>query len=66
MLFEFEEDNAEEWRAFSSEDELTDFVRRDSGEPIQIPATSLDPAESERVVQAANDICAKTAEEFRR
>lgn len=55
-----------EWLRFDKESELQDFIRRDTGEPIQLPPYSLSPEQSARVQQAADAQVARITEDFRR
>lgn len=54
------------WKRFQSESELSDFIRRDSGEPLVLPPYSLSPAQSERIQQEARQSVSQVTEEFRR
>ena len=52
VLFDFEEEGSEEeWRPFKSDDQLENFIRRESGEPIRLPPISLTPEASEQIVR---------------
>ena len=55
-----------EWLRFDTESELHDFVRRDTGEPIQLPPYSLSPEQSARIQQAADAQVTQITDEFRR
>jgi len=54
------------WRKFSSESELSDFIFRDTGEPIVLPNYSLSPEQSFKLEQDAKQTVAFLTEEFRR
>lgn len=55
-----------EWKKFNSEAELQDFIRRDTGEPLNIPAFSLTPEESAKIQKEATAQVSSISEEFRR
>lgn len=55
-----------EWLRFDTESELQDFIRRDTGEPLQLPPYALSPEQSARVQQVADAQVAKITEDFRR
>uniref|UniRef100_A0A7S2S2V8 GRIP domain-containing protein n=1 Tax=Rhizochromulina marina TaxID=1034831 RepID=A0A7S2S2V8_9STRA len=65
VLFEFET-GEDQWRIFHNDLELSDFIRRDSGEPLALPLACLTPEESEHVAEEAKNSVAKITEEFRR
>lgn len=54
------------WQSFTSMDELKDFCRRDSGEPIRIPELSLTPEQSKVVQEEAKTEITLLKEDFRR
>lgn len=54
------------WKKFDSEAELTDFIRRDTGEPISLPPYSLTPIQSAKVQDDAKKTVSKITEDFRR
>lgn len=54
------------WKKFMTESELSDFVFRDTGEPIVLPHYSLTPEQSFNVEQTAKVAVAQITEEFRR
>ena len=54
------------WRSFESEAELSDFIRRDTGEPLTLPAYSLTPAQSNTVQLTSKAQVTQITEEFRR
>jgi DNA repair exonuclease SbcCD ATPase subunit len=55
-----------EWKKFKSEAELQDYIRRDTGEPLQMPAFSLTPDESDKIQKEAMAQVASISEEYRR
>ena len=55
-----------EWKKFNSDAELQDFIRRDTGEPLQVPAFSLTPEESDRIQKEATAQVSIISEEYRR
>lgn len=57
---------AKKWKKFDSEAELTDFIRRDTGEPISLPPYSLTPLQSAKIEEDAKKTVAKITEDFRR
>lgn len=76
-LFEFEIPNPEmpeaepmrvykKWKRFETESQLSDFIRRDSGEPLTLPPYSLSPAQSERIQEKSRQSVSQITEEFRR
>ena len=54
------------WQSFATESELADFIRRDTGEPLVLPAYSLTPQQSEAVQADSKEAVARITEEFRR
>lgn len=54
------------WKQFNAENELQDFIRRDIGEPLQLPPYSLTPQQSQKIQQEARSDVSKITEEFRR
>jgi hypothetical protein len=54
------------WKKFVSESELSDFIFRDTGEPIVLPHYSLTPEQSYSVEQTSKAAVAQITEEFRR
>jgi len=54
------------WKKFDSEAELSDFIRRDTGEPLKLPPYSLTPFQSAKIQDDAKKEVTKVAEEFRR
>jgi hypothetical protein len=55
-----------EWKKFKDESELQDFIRRDTGEPLHIPAFSLTPEESAQIQKDTASQVSVISEEFRR
>lgn len=58
--------NYKKWLTFTSESSLSDFIRRDTGEPLVLPPYSLTPAQSAQVEEEASQAVAHITEEFRR
>lgn len=56
----------QEWLCFSTEADLLDHVRRDTGEPLVPPPYSLSPEQAAAVQQQAEQTVANMTEEFRR
>lgn len=54
------------WRKFDTESELSDFIRRDTGEPLTLPPYSLSPEQSNQIQEEARQSVAQVTEEFRR
>eukprot|EP00751_Fragilariopsis_kerguelensis_P007460 CAMPEP_0170787750 /NCGR_PEP_ID=MMETSP0733-20121128/18470_1 /TAXON_ID=186038 /ORGANISM="Fragilariopsis kerguelensis, Strain L26-C5" /LENGTH=544 /DNA_ID=CAMNT_0011134019 /DNA_START=147 /DNA_END=1781 /DNA_ORIENTATION=- len=54
------------WKRFDSESELTDFIRRDTGEPLTLPPYSLTPQQSSRTTAEADKKVTSITEEYRR
>lgn len=77
-LIEFEEYNADmpetalppkryrRWKRFDTESELSDFIRRDTGEPLTLPPYSLTPEQSSKIQDKAKQEVSQVTEEFRR
>jgi len=55
-----------EWIRFDTESELHDYIRRDTGEPLQLPPYSLSPEQSARIQQEAATQVSRITEDFRR
>ena len=55
VLLEYEDDDEAHWRYFEDDAELQDHVRRDSGEPLQLPHPCLTPGQSAKVVRASRE-----------
>jgi hypothetical protein len=60
VLYEFEDEADEGWRAFTSEEELLKFSKKESGEPLHVPTASLTPDESEHIVSSFNALAQLT------
>lgn len=56
----------QKWHSFRSEAELSDFIRRDSGEPLVLPPYSLTPEQSAAIQLESEQAVAHVTEEFRR
>lgn len=54
------------WKRFPSEAALSDYILRDSGEPITLPPYSLSPDQSARIETEARQVVSHISEEFRR
>ena len=54
------------WKKFDSESELSDFIRRDTGEPLTLPPYSLTPQQSAKIEEIASNSVSHITEEFRR
>lgn len=54
------------WKRFDTESELSDFIRRDTGEPLTLPSYSLDADQSSRIQDQAKVEVSQVTEEFRR
>jgi hypothetical protein len=54
------------WKKFDSESELSDFIRRDTGEPLTLPPYSLTPQQSAKIQHEAKKSVSQITEEFRR
>lgn len=54
------------WESFTSESKLSDFIRRDAGEPLSLPPYSLTPKQSESIQHESQKAVANITEEFRR
>mmetsp|Transcript_11406 Transcript_11406/g.26805 ORF Transcript_11406/g.26805 Transcript_11406/m.26805 type:complete len:499 (+) Transcript_11406:213-1709(+) len=55
-----------QWKRFDSESDLTDFIRRDTGEPLTLPPFSLTPQQSSRTMSEADKKVSTITEEYRR
>ena len=55
-----------QWQKFVNESALSDYIRRDTGEPLTLPPYSLSPEQSQKVVEEAKRSVAVISEEFRR
>jgi hypothetical protein len=54
------------WKKFDSESELSDFIRRDTGEPLTLPPYSLTPQQSSKIEEEAKKSVSQITEDFRR
>jgi hypothetical protein len=54
------------WKRFDTESDLTDFIRRDTGEPLTLPPFSLSPEQSAKIQEEAKQTVSQITEEFRR
>ena len=54
------------WKKFGSETELSDYIRRDTGEPLKLPPYSLTPTQSANIQDQAKKDVSKITEDFRR
>jgi hypothetical protein len=54
------------WKKFGSEAELSDYIRRDTGEPLKLPPYSLTPTQSAKIQDEAKKEVSKITEDFRR
>jgi hypothetical protein len=54
------------WKRFPNETALSDFIMRDTGEPIILPPYSLSPDQSQKVETEARQAVGHITEEFRR
>ncbi|OQR82757.1 hypothetical protein ACHHYP_15543 [Achlya hypogyna] len=54
------------WVSFRSEDDLLDYVRKTSGEPLRVPEQSLPPPEVHEMKQELSEELERVQEEFRR
>ena len=55
-----------EWHKFINESALSDYIRRDTGEPLILPPYSLSPEQSQKMAEDARKAVATISEEFRR
>jgi len=56
----------QQWEKFSSESQLSDYIRRDSGEPLLLPPYSLTPQQSQDIQTNSQKTVDQITEEFRR
>jgi hypothetical protein len=54
------------WKRFDTESELSDFIRRDTGEPLTVPPYSLTPQQSSKITDEAEKKVSQITEEYRR
>jgi len=66
VLVEYDQGEDDKWLAFTTEDELDDFVARLPGVPLEKPATCLTVQESVNVETEAQRKVERIVEEFRR
>ena len=55
-----------QWKKFDSETELSDFIRKDTGEPLTVPPYSLTPQQSSKIEEDAKKSIDQITEDFRR
>mmetsp|Transcript_24899 Transcript_24899/g.44840 ORF Transcript_24899/g.44840 Transcript_24899/m.44840 type:complete len:477 (-) Transcript_24899:955-2385(-) len=55
-----------QWQCFTNESALSDYIRRDTGEPLTLPPYSLSPDQSRKMESDAKKAVASISEEFRR
>eukprot|EP00804_Cyclotella_cryptica_P018522 CCRYP_004333-RC/>CCRYP_004333-RC protein AED:0.02 eAED:0.02 QI:682/1/1/1/0.5/0.33/3/406/388 len=55
-----------QWKKFTNELALLDYIRRDTGEPLSLPPYSLSPDQSAKIAEDAKKAVASISEEFRR
>jgi len=55
-----------QWKRFDSESDLSDFIRRDTGEPLTLPGYSLTQQQSSRTTSEAEKKVSTITEEYRR
>lgn len=55
-----------QWSCFKDESALSDYIRRDTGEPLTLPSYSFTPDQSQRVADDAKKTLQTISEEFRR
>lgn len=55
-----------QWKKFANESALSDYIRRDTGEPLSLPPYSLSPEQSAKMTEDAKKAVASVTEEFRR
>jgi hypothetical protein len=55
-----------QWSCFKNESALSDYIRRDTGEPLTLPPYSLSPEQSRRMAEEAKRAVASISDEFRR
>jgi hypothetical protein len=54
------------WKRFEAESDLSDFIRRDTGEPLSLPPPSLSVQQSQKIQESAKQSVSQITEEFRR
>jgi hypothetical protein len=55
-----------QWQCFKNDSALSDYIRRDTGEPLTLPPYSLSPEQSQRIELDAKKAVTSISEEFRR
>jgi len=55
-----------QWICFKTESALSDYIRRDTGEPLTLPPYSLSPDQSHQLEEETKKQVASISEEFRR
>lgn len=55
-----------QWKKFDSETELSDFIRKDTGEPLTLPPYSFTPHQSSKIEEDAKASITQITEDFRR
>lgn len=55
-----------QWQKFTNESALSDYIRRDTGEPLTLPPYSLSPEQSSKNTEEAKKSVSAISEEFRR
>mmetsp|Transcript_35537 Transcript_35537/g.64036 ORF Transcript_35537/g.64036 Transcript_35537/m.64036 type:complete len:487 (-) Transcript_35537:224-1684(-) len=55
-----------QWQCFPNESALSDYIRRDTGEPLTLPPYSLSPEQSQKMADEAKKAVSSISEEFRR
>ncbi|KAL3768151.1 hypothetical protein ACHAWO_006521 [Cyclotella atomus] len=55
-----------QWKKFVNESALSDYIRRDTGEPLSLPPYSLSPDQSANIEKESKKAVASITEEFRR
>ncbi|KAL7431680.1 hypothetical protein ACHAXH_003553 [Discostella pseudostelligera] len=55
-----------QWQCFKNDSALSDYIRRDTGEPLTLPPYSLSPEQSQKMVADAKKAVTSISEEFRR
>lgn len=55
-----------QWNKFTNESALSDYIRRDTGEPLTLPPYSLSAEQSQKLAEDAKKAVSSISEEFRR
>lgn len=66
ILSPFNGKRFKQWKKFVNESALSDYIRRDTGEPLSLPPYSLSPSQSAKIGEEAKRSVAAITEEFRR